>query len=283
MAHHDGELATVRAAHEVGTAVMVSTMANYGLEEVADTGADRLLFQLYVFRDRNVVKHLVQSAERCGYKGLVVTVDAPFLGKREEDIKNSFQLPAGLWMKNADIIPEVREAQKRGQEVGGSFLASTFKEQIDASITWELIPWLRTITKLPIFVKGILTAEDALLCLDYKVDGIVISNHGGRQLDYAPTALDVLPEITEVIKQQIPIIMDGGIRRGTDVIKALALGADCVLLGRPILYGLALGGQEGVVKVLSIIRDEIKLSMALMGLQNISQINRYCLMDISKL
>ncbi|KAK9918957.1 hypothetical protein WJX75_008310 [Coccomyxa subellipsoidea] len=283
MAHPDGELAVSRAAAAEGIPMVQSTMGTVGLADVrqAGVGGALMFFQLYVFKNRGFVRQLVQHAERSGYGGLMVTVDAPFLGKREADERNNFKLPDGLRLANLEGL-----GANLGAEAGantdaavhdageGSGVSKHFSDNIDASLTWSFVAWLRSVTSLPIFVKGILSAHDAEKGVDAGVDGIVVSNHGGRQLDTAPASLDALPAIAAAVGKRVPVLVDGGIRRGTDIIKALALGADAVLLGRPVLWGLALGGQEGVHKVLETLRKELRLSMALMGCPSLAHLNR---------
>lgn len=267
MAHPEGELAVARAAAACGIPMVQSTMGTVGLRDVyqAGRGAPLMLFQLYVLKDRDFTRDLIQDAERAGYNALVVTVDAPFLGNREADVINDFGLPKELSLEN--LAPLKRKYDRLAKDTEkGSGIAHVFVKEVDASLTWEFLTWLRTVTSLPIFVKGILAVADAVQAADMGVEGIIVSNHGGRQLDFAPAAIDMLPDIANAVKGRgVTLLVDGGIRRGTDIIKALALGADAVLLGRPILYGLALGGQAGVERVLAILKREFSLSLALMG------------------
>ncbi|KAK9814510.1 hypothetical protein WJX72_007115 [[Myrmecia] bisecta] len=232
MAHPDGELAVARACASAGIPMGVSTMGTYEKREVmlAGAGVPFMMYQLYVFRDRDFVRDMVQDAERAGYTALAVTVDAPFLGNREADTRNSFKLPEGMFLRNVEGLVKKLAIH---HNTPGSGLNEVFSKQIDASLTWDFMLWLRTVTKLPVYVKGILSAADAQLAVDHGVDGIIVSNHGGRQLDFAPAAIDMLPSIRASVGQAVPVLVDGGVRRGTDIIKALALGADVVLLGRP--------------------------------------------------
>eukprot|EP00878_Enallax_costatus_P014787 GHUV01015475.1.p1 GENE.GHUV01015475.1~~GHUV01015475.1.p1 ORF type:complete len:268 (+),score=71.03 GHUV01015475.1:1461-2264(+) len=188
-------------------------------------------------------------------------------------------------MANLQPLADKRARDLPGQVVHardvshGSGLFSLFAKEVDDSLTWEAIPWLRTLTSLPIYIKGVLSPEDARLAVQYGVDGIIISNHGGRQLDYSPSALDMLPDVVAAVGGQVPILMDGGIRRGTDVLKALALGAKAVLLGRPVLYGLAVNGQEGVTQVLETLRRELELAMALSGCRTLQDMGPQLLLQ----
>ncbi|WIA09164.1 hypothetical protein OEZ85_008575 [Tetradesmus obliquus] len=267
LAHSDKELGTARAAAAVNIPMCVSTMANMSLQEVAAQAQHPcMLFQLYVIRDRQIVEGWVRQAEAAGYKALMITVDAPRLGRREADERNRFRLPDHLHMANLQVLAEKRAAGQPGSTAlldardssHSSGLFELFAREVDDTLTWEAIPWLRSITKLPIYIKGVLSPADALLALQHGVDGIVVSNHGGRQLDYSPAALDMLPGVVAAVGGRLPVLMDGGIRRGTDVLKALALGASAVLLGRPVIYGLAVGGQQGVQQVLQTIQPRTR-------------------------
>jgi 4-hydroxymandelate oxidase len=271
LVHPDGEVATAQGAAAAGTLMVVSTLATRTLEEVASAGSAPRWFQLYVYRDRRVTENLVQRAERSGYHALCLTVDAPVWGRRERDDRNAFTLPPGLGVRNLetagiDRVPEGRLAC--------SGLSAYWGELLDPSLTWKDVEWLRSLTSLPILVKGVMTAEDAQLAVDHGVAGIVVSNHGGRQLDGTLGTLDVLPEVVAAVGSRVEVYVDGGIRRGSDVLKALALGARAVMVGRPILYGLALGGAEGVAAVLQHLRMELEMAMALVGRPSVAGIDR---------
>ena len=269
LVHPEGEVGTARGAAAAGTLLVVSMVGTKTLEEVASAVEAPRWFQLYVWKDRDVTAELVKRAVRAGYRALCLTVDTPILGRRERDERNAFTLPAGLGIANLrssglDKIPDSES---------GSAFAKYVDEQFDPSVTWREIAWLRSLTSLPIVVKGILTAEDANLAVEHGVDGIVVSNHGGRQLDSTLGTLDALPDLVKEVGGHIQIYMDGGIRRGTDVLKALALGAKAVLVGRPVLWGLALAGSEGVRAVLEQLRKEFELAMALTGRSGVAQID----------
>jgi isopentenyl diphosphate isomerase/L-lactate dehydrogenase-like FMN-dependent dehydrogenase len=229
-------------AGAAGTVLVVSTLATCSLEEVAAAAGGPLWFQLYVYRDRRVSEALVRRAEAAGYRALVLTVDMPRLGRRERDERNHFTLPPHLQMRN--FLDEGLQDMPVAES--GSALRAHAAAQIDPSLTWEALDWLRAITRLPIVLKGILTAEDAALAVAHGAAGIVVSNHGGRQLDGVPAGIEALPEVVAAVSGGSEIYMDGGIRRGTDVLKALALGARAVLVGRPALWALTVGGAEGV-------------------------------------
>jgi (S)-3,5-dihydroxyphenylglycine transaminase len=252
LAHPDGELATVRAAGAAGVPVAVSTFAGRTFEELAEAVTAPVWLQVYCFRDRAITCNLVQRAERAGFEALVLTVDTPYLGRRLRDARNGFRLP-----------PHVRPANLPAGDYASP--AEHAWAQIDPALDWSVIDWMRSISALPVLVKGILTAADALTAIEAGVDGIVVSNHGGRQLDGVPPTLDVLPEIVTAVAGRCAVLLDGGVRRGADVLVALALGADAVLVGRPVLHGLAIGGQAGVAQVLDILRAELIDAMSLAG------------------
>lgn len=276
MVHPDGELAVVRAAASKNINMIVSTMSTTSLEEVALNAKSHLWFQLYVYKDREIVIDLIHRAERAGYKALVITVDVPIMGKREKDIRNQFTLPPNLSAKNLEPYG-IGQTNIRTR---GSKIKNYTDLLFDKAVSWHDIAWIKTITKLPIILKGIMHREDAKHALDMQIDALVVSNHGGRQFDGAPSAMDVVHEIAETINKKIPILIDGGFRRGTDILKALALGADCVLIGRPILWGLACTGQKGVENVLEIYRNEVMEAMALSGCATIDEVKK---LDVIKI
>ena len=265
----EGEYATARAAEQAGIIMILSTLATTSIEDVASASNSPKWFQLYVYRDREVTRMLVRRAEESGYKALCLTVDVPVIGHRERDLRNAFTFPSEYPLAHfvgTDMETMVIGVQGTGF---GTYIASKW----DAALTWEGLDWLASITRLPIVVKGILTAEDAKLAVEHGATGIVVSNHGGRQLDSVQSGIAALPEVAEAVGGRIEVLMDGGVRRGTDVLKALALGARAVLIGRPYLYGLALGGEEGATHVLQVLREEISTSMALAGRPNIASID----------
>ncbi|KAH9749475.1 hypothetical protein WN944_012545 [Citrus x changshan-huyou] len=269
MAHPEGECATARAASAAGTIMTLSSWATSSVEEVSSTGPGIRFFQLYVTKDRNVDAQLVKRAERAGFKAIALTVDTPRLGRREADIKNRFVLPPHLTLKNYEglYIGKMDKTDDSG-------LASYVANQIDRSLNWKDVKWLQTITSLPILVKGVLTAEDASLAIQYGAAGIIVSNHGARQLDYVPATVMALEEVVQAAKGRVPVFLDGGVRRGTDVFKALALGASGVFVGRPVPFSLAVDGEAGVRKVLQMLRDEFELTMALSGCRSLKEITR---------
>ncbi|GFS47003.1 hydroxyacid oxidase 1 [Trichonephila inaurata madagascariensis] len=269
MAHPDGEVATIKggAAEEVLT--IVSTFSTVSLEEVAKASPESFRwFQLYIYTDRSITKDLIIRAEKAGYSAIVVTLDASIAGNRLNDIRNKFCLPAHLRLGN--ITQEDKSTISASTHTSG--VSAYVESSLDTSITWKDVDWIKKITSLPIILKGILTAEDAILAIEHGVDGIVVSNHGARQLDGVPASIEVLYDIVRAVSGRCEVYMDGGIRNGTDVLKALALGAKAVLIGRPVLWGLAHSGESGVRKILQILRRELDIAMALSGCATINEI-----------
>jgi isopentenyl diphosphate isomerase/L-lactate dehydrogenase-like FMN-dependent dehydrogenase len=275
MADDNGERSTARAAVRASTVMILSSLSTTRIEDVADehrqalndypTSTSQLWFQLYILKDRSFTIQLIQRAEQAGFRALVVTVDACRFGNREVDRRNGFRLPEHMQLENLSNAG-LKHAQHEHESALNDFIA----RNLDASLTWSDIRWLRQITRLPIVVKGIMTGEDACAAVQAGVDGIVVSNHGARQVDTTLSTIEVLPEIVAAIRAtsnttKVDVYIDGGIRRGTDILKALALGADAVLVGRPILWGLAVAGCQGVVDVLDVLKREFELAMMLCG------------------
>ena len=269
LAHPEGELATVRAAGTAGTLMVISTLANFAMEDVSRAASGPLWFQLYVYRDRGVTVELIRRAEAAGCRAIVLTVDAPVGGLRERDVRNEFRLPEGIVMRN--LLPAGREFA--GLDDGKGSVAAYINAMFDPSISWRDLDWLAAQTKLPVIVKGLVRADDAVRAREHGAQAVVVSNHGGRQLDTSPATIEVLESITTAVDGRIEVLIDGGIRRGTDVLKALALGARAVLLGRPILWGLAVDGEQGVRDVLDIVRHEFDVAMALAGCCSVDEID----------
>ena len=273
LATPEGERATARAAGAAGTVMILSTLSNTRVEEVVAAASGPVWFQLYVYRDRRATEGLVRRAEAAGCQALVLTVDAPLLGRRERDVRNRFRLPLGLAVAN--MLPE-GYGEIPGVDAD-SGLAAYVAALLDPSLTWRDVAWLRSITQLPVLVKGIVRPDDALRAAEAGAAGVVVSNHGGRQLDTSPATIDVLPEIVDALAahgHRIEVLLDGGVRRGTDVIKALALGARAVLAGRAVLWGLSYNGEAGVAYALKLLRDELDLAMALVGAPTVADITR---------
>ncbi len=271
LAHPEGECAVARAVAAAGTIQIVSTAATFSLEEVAQAAPEGLRwFQLYCYRDRDVTRSLVERSAAAGYRAICLTVDAPFVGRRERDLRNRFGLPEGLRWKNL----EPAGFDRMDIPDRGSALVKYIADIWNAGLDWGAVEWLRSISPLPLVIKGILTAEDARRAVDCGAAGVVVSNHGGRQLDGTLATGDALPEVVDAVSGRAEVLVDGGIRRGSDVLKALALGAKAVLIGRPYLWGLAIGGQAGVAHVLELLRAEIDLDLALAGRPTITDIDR---------
>ncbi|XP_039684903.1 (S)-2-hydroxy-acid oxidase GLO1 [Medicago truncatula] len=267
LAHPEGEYATARAASAAGTIMTLSSWATSSVEEVASTGPGIRFLQIYLFKDRNMVTQLVRRAKNAGFKAIVLTVDSPVLGRKEAHIKNRFTLPSYVRMKNFEGL-DLEKLVKHSAHT------SAVNGLYDKSLTWKDVKWLQTITSLPIIVKGVLTAEDTRLAIQAGVAGIIVSNHGGRQLDYVPATIMALEEVVQAAEGRVPVFMDGGVRRGTDVFKALALGASGVFIGRPVVFSLAADGEAGVRKVLKMLHDELEITMALCGCCSLKDITR---------
>jgi 4-hydroxymandelate oxidase len=268
LVHPDGELATALAAAAHRAPMVLSTQSSVLLEDVARQRDAPLWFQLYVQPDRGFTRDLVARAQSAGYQALVVTVDAPVSGLRNREQRAGFALPPGVEavnLRGMSAPPQASGQAGASVLLGGPLLA--------AAPTWKDIEWVRSLTSLPVLVKGIMTAEDAARALDVGIAGIVVSNHGGRTLDTQPSTISVLPEIADAVGGRVPLLLDGGVRRGSDVFKALALGASAVLIGRAYIYGLAAAGAAGVAHVIHILRAELELTMALTGCRVLSDIS----------
>lgn len=267
LVHPDGEVATAKGAAAAGTPMVASTLSTTSLEQIAEASQGLQFFQLYVYEDRKLTEELVRRAEEAGYQAIVVTVDSPVWGKRERDIRNDFELPEGLGLAN---FPDLD--QEDLPETEGDSLAAYVERQLDPSLTWDAIEWLSSLTDLPVAVKGVVHPEDARAAVAHGADGIVVSNHGGRQLDAGVPTAHALPEVVEAVDGEAEVYVDGGIRRGTDVVKALALGADGVLVGRPVLWALALDGAAGVQRALDLLHEELDNAMALCGARDVADL-----------
>ncbi|KAJ5939291.1 oxidoreductase [Penicillium verhagenii] len=269
MAHPDGELATSRACAKYGINMGVSSYANHSVEQITSAGKEigpiHHVMQLYSMKDRKKEERVVRRAEAAGCKAIFLTADSPVLGVRYNEWRNGFLPPAGLAYPMMETTSE--QIQQQSHDDG-------FKAFNDDSHSWaKEIPWLRSITKMEIWIKGVLTPEDVETAIEYGCEGVIISNHGGRQLDETPATLDVLPACAKAARGRIRIHIDGGIRSGTDIFKALALGAECCWVGRPMLWGLAYKGQDGVELMLEILYQEFKRCMQLAGCKSISEIS----------
>jgi len=259
--HPGGECETARGAAAAGALYVQSTLASTGIAEVGAAAAGPLWFQLYVQRDRAFTADLVARAEAAGARALVLTVDLPVLGARDRDRRNPLGLPQGVDYVNlagleapvdaasADLPPHRR----------------VYNPHLDPTLTWESLEWLRSVSRLPLAVKGILRPDDAVRAVDHGAAAVIVSNHGARSLDTVPASIDALPRVAAAVDGRAPVLVDGGVRRGTDVAKALCLGADAVLIGRPYLWGLAVAGASGVQLVVEMLRTELELAMGLLG------------------
>lgn len=270
MAHADGELATARAAASTGTGMVLSTLSNKPMEEVAQTASAGLWFQLYCYKDRGITRDLIARAASSGCGAIVLTVDAPVGGLRERDVRAGFSYPAELPMSN--LLPAGTQYSVPDLSQGG--FMGYVNQMFDPALSWRDLEWIVSVSKLPVLVKGVVRPDDARRALARGAAGIVVSNHGGRQLDTAPATADVLDSVVRACGPDALVLVDGGIRRGTDVLKALALGARAVLIGRPVLWGLAVGGEAGVRKVLDLLRHEFSVAMALAGCRALEDIDR---------
>jgi isopentenyl diphosphate isomerase/L-lactate dehydrogenase-like FMN-dependent dehydrogenase len=264
LAHPEGECATARAVQQADTLMIVSTQSMRSLEEIAQAGKSPRWFQLYI-DSYHQAERLVRRAENAGYSALVLTVDSPRRGNRERDMRNALSKHLEAFFPSVGSGNVSLPIRRRSNEE---------EPFIGDRLTWEILPWLHSITKLPILLKGILTAEDAELALKYGATAVIVSHHGGRQLDGAVASMEALPEVVEVVAGRCEVYIDGGVRRGTDVLKALACGARPVLLGQPILWGLATSGECGVYHVLQVLRAEFERAMTLAGCPTMGSITR---------
>jgi isopentenyl diphosphate isomerase/L-lactate dehydrogenase-like FMN-dependent dehydrogenase len=265
LAHPDGEVGMARAAADAGTVMCLSTIATARPRDVADGApGGRRWFQLYLFKDRTVSQALVDEATGSGFEAIVLTVDGPYAGRRERDLRTGFQIPAEL------RVPSLDAAVGAGKSLSMTEVFSL----VDPTLTWADLERLASDCSLPVLVKGVLSGEDARLAIEHGAAGVVVSNHGGRQLDRVPATLEALPEVAEAVGGRAAVLMDGGVRRGSDVLVAMALGADAVLVGRPALWGLAVGGEAGARRVLEMLRTELELALALSGITSCSEVWR---------
>jgi 4-hydroxymandelate oxidase len=271
MLHHEGEIPVARAASSAGSIVTLSTFSVTPIEDVVAAGAGPVWFQLYVYKDRSATEALVERVEAAGCAALELTADAPILGQRERDVRNKFSLPADLWAPNLTADATVPSTESSAGS--GSPFAAAFDALVDPNLTWDDIAWLTAVSNLPVLVKGIVRADDARRAVDAGAAGVIVSNHGGRQFDTAPAAIGAVAAVADAVGDEVDVIVDGGIRRGADILKAIAMGACAVQIGRPIVWGLVVDGEEGVRDVLNLLRDELDLAMALVGCRSIDEIS----------
>ena len=268
LAHPDGELATARGVGAAKTLMVLSSLSTCLLEDVAAAASGPLWFQIYVNKDRAFTRELLQRAVAAGFRAIVVTCDAPCWGVREADIRNGFHLPPGIEPVNLTAS----DLQGSSLSHHGAGMGEIMSWMLNPSLTWKDIESIAGEVTVPVIVKGICRADDALQAVRHGAKGIIVSNHGGRQLDGAPATIEVLPAVAQALGGRVPVLVDGGIRRGTDVLKALASGAKAVLVGRPLLWGLAMGGEAGVRQALEMLGKEFDLAMALCGCATLDEI-----------
>lgn len=266
--HPNGEIEAIRGANLAGIPFVASTSATTAVEDIAREATVPTWFQLYASSDRAFTKDLVARAREAGCRVLCFTVDAPVRGQRDRDTRVGFHLPKGLERPNfRGLNPAAVAGNPRAEG------RSIYSPNLDPKLDWDFCEWLRSVAGMPVVLKGILTAEDAVRGLQAGADGFVVSNHGGRVMDTVMTSIEALPEIVEAVEGRVPVLLDGGVRRGTDVIKAVAMGASAVLIGRPYLYALALEGAEGVRRCVDILHREIEMAMAACGRPNIASLD----------
>ncbi len=269
LVHPEGEVATAKGASAADALMVVSTMATTSVEEIAAAATRPPWFQLYVQPDRAFTRDLVQRAERAGCQALVVTVDTPVVGLRHHEERIKFALPPGMDRPNLKGLPAAATTTDHRPREGQIYSAV-----VDPTLTWKEIDWLRSFARVPVLLKGVLNPDDADQAVKAGASGLIVSNHGSRNLDTLPATIEALPEVVAKVAGRVPVLMDSGVRRGTDVLKALALGASAVLIGRPYLYGLGVGGAAGVSRVVNLLRREFEIAMALTGRTNIASIDR---------
>ncbi len=265
--HPDGELATARGASAAGAPFVISSFTTTAIDEIARNTQQSIWFQLYVQRDRGFTRDMVERAVSQGCKAVCLTVDTPVLGCRYGQLQ--FALPAGI--ECVHVRGLAQKLMVSGHQTRG---IGIYDVLFDPKFSWRDLEWLRSFAGVPLLLKGVLTPDDAVRAVDAGVEGIIVSNHGGRNLDTLPAAIEALPRVVEAVQGRIPVLMDSGIRRGTDILMALALGAKAVLIGRPYAYGLAAGGADGVERVIRILREELERTMALTGRRSIAEIDR---------
>jgi L-lactate dehydrogenase (cytochrome) len=286
-----GEAVAARAAAQRDVIFTLSTLGASSIEEVASASTGPLWFQLYVMKDRDVTRRLVERAREAGYKALCLTVDLPVLGQRERDLRNGATIPPKITVRNVvDVLrrpgwlrrvwfgPEITFQNFLGSSTALTSEMGTLWQYVnslnDPSVDWDDLAWFRSLWPGPLAIKGIMTAEDARRAVSEGIEAIIVSNHGGRQLDSLPSPIEVLTEIVDAVGDRAEVILDGGVRRGTDVVKALALGARACMIGRPMLYGLGAGGQAGVERSIEILQNEIDRALALLGRPTLADLDR---------
>jgi L-lactate dehydrogenase (cytochrome) len=286
-----GEVAAARGAHEAGTIYTLSTHSSCTIEEVAAGAPGPLWFQLYVWQNRDLTRSFVERARAAGYRALVLTVDVPVISRRERDLRNGFTVPPRItvrnaldtvrrvgWMRRVLLGPKLTLANLVGMPGAPRTdivtMAGVANRQVDPSLTWADLAWFRSLWAGPLLLKGVMTVADARKAVEHGADGLVVSNHGGRQLDGARASVEALPDIVDAVGSRVEVLLDGGVRRGADVVRALALGARAVMIGRPYLYGLSVGGSAGVRRALEILQAEVDHALALTGVPRVGDLDR---------
>ncbi len=273
--HPEGELAVARGAQAAGITYTVSSFSTTTVEEIRAASGGSLWFQLYVLRDRGLTREIVQRAEAAGCEALCLTVDHPIAGARNQERRARFELPAGVRRAHLDKLGEA--AGQLGRPIAGA--RNIYSPLVDPALTWADAQQLIASTRLPVFLKGILDPDDATRGIDAGAGGIIVSNHGGRTVDGVPATLEALPAVVDRVAGRVPVLVDGGVRRGTDVVIALAMGAAAVQIGRPYLHGLAVAGDAGVAQVVNILRQELEIAMAMLGRPSLDQLDRSVLWE----
>jgi len=267
--HPDGEREAVRGANAAGVSLVASTAASTSFEDMAAVAETPIWFQLYTSSDRGFTRALLDRVQEAGAAVLCVTVDAPVRGLRDRDSRCLFRLPSGMERPNfRDLNPQARTGNARAEG------RAIYSPNLDPRITWKEMEWIKSFVKIPMVIKGVLTGEDARRAAECGMDGVIVSNHGARTIDTVPASMEALPEIVAAVERRMTILLDSGVRRGTDVLKAIALGASAVLIGRPFLYGLAIDGAEGVRKVVETLQRETEMALAVCGRTSIKEIDR---------
>jgi isopentenyl diphosphate isomerase/L-lactate dehydrogenase-like FMN-dependent dehydrogenase len=267
LVHKRGAIATAAAAKSLKVLMILSSMTSFALEHIAqESDNNDLWLQIYIFKDRGLTKLLVERAERAGFKAIVVTIGTPVVGKRDRNIRNRFSLPEHVAAANFKTSSDVAHNNPVHAFHGA---------ELDPSLTWSDIEWLTQNCRLPVLVKGVSNPMDVAPALDLNISGIIVSNHGGRQLDTTLSTIKILPEVANRISGRVPLLVDSGIRRGTDVLKAIALGADGVLLGRPVMWALGVDGQNGVVRAVNLLTEELRIAMQIVGCSTIADIRKH--------
>lgn len=269
LVHPEGERATARGAGAAGATFVVSSFATTRIEEISAAAGAPLWFQLYVQPDRAFTKDMLQRAEAAGCRAVCVTVDTPVAGARNREVRAGFELPPGMELPLLEGLAQSDPRfghRPRHREV--------FSSVLDPTLTWKDVAWLRSFARVPVLLKGVLNSDDAERAVQEGAAGLIVSNHGARNLDTLPATIEALPLVAERVAGRVPLLVDGGVRRGTDVLKALALGATAVLIGRPYLYGLGVAGAAGVTRVVEILRAELEMALALTGRTSLAQVDR---------